>query len=608
MANLKIIKVTGSPFASGLEGQLGYHVQGGEFKVWGGVQFHGQGADSEGSGWHYASYEEMKGERWAIFNDVWNPEVGDYVCEKTGITPEYLGVITEVDGLYITIKTTRGTSVYANLQNFMCAPVGLWKEISKIEGTSVESKTKDKPEEEVKIRFKTEAEFKRDGQWISNLRGGYPETWNSDREMNNFMGNYYTIPKRYLKSESFRFKNWTFKPNQLYVEGTPEYDNIYDAESKPSEIRIRFKTEEEFKRDKEWKGNAPFGWCYYMLEFLGTTHTIPNGENLVEEIEDKLHWSFSRSNFYTESEDSFYNSEKAEALQKLKDVKKEKEEPAEAYEHTTTKNSCKFKIGDFVKSLDGYIGIVREIKRENEEGVTIIGVDLGRKFTGHYLDIDMSEKTGWYIAEPNLKHYYYELNPEDYPSSKEFFTKQPDKKGPEMKEKRFKVGDKVTYKSKDECIGGHYEYGGSDMAGLLGTIVEYLEYEPENNCYKIKVTAKHGNYGMLESEFKEWDNPSYSNTFGIPRNAQASGMYVPTSGGLYGGSVSHGGTSFSAPVGSTAAGYSITNPYIEGIYRSPETSKSSYPVDEVGKYYQKPNLLNIKKRKKQLVVLNQKTI
>jgi hypothetical protein len=80
-------------------------------------------------------------------------------------------------------------------------------------------------------------------------------------------------------------------------------------------------------------------------------------------------------------------------------------------------------------------------------------------------------------------------------------------KEPEMKPQRFKVGDRVTYKSRSECYGGGYHYGGNNQYGYVGTIKEYVKYKPDNNCYKITVTCKEGEYSMLESEFYEYDGP-----------------------------------------------------------------------------------------------------
>jgi hypothetical protein len=79
-------------------------------------------------------------------------------------------------------------------------------------------------------------------------------------------------------------------------------------------------------------------------------------------------------------------------------------------------------------------------------------------------------------------------------------------KKPEMKPQRFKVGDKVTYKSVDE-FGGSYCHGGLNQGGYVGTIKSYASYYSTRNCYTITVSTKDGGeYAMLESEFYEYDS------------------------------------------------------------------------------------------------------
>jgi hypothetical protein len=83
------------------------------------------------------------------------------------------------------------------------------------------------------------------------------------------------------------------------------------------------------------------------------------------------------------------------------------------------------------------------------------------------------------------------------------------------KEKRFKNGDHITYKSIEHCHGGYYFYGGRDMGGYVGRIIEYHSFNKEGGSYEISVTNIHGNYSMLESEFEEYDNPKTQELFPI---------------------------------------------------------------------------------------------
>lgn len=79
-----------------------------------------------------------------------------------------------------------------------------------------------------------------------------------------------------------------------------------------------------------------------------------------------------------------------------------------------------------------------------------------------------------------------------------------------MNKQRFNVGDKVTYKSSNDChhkdrSTGYY-YGGDNQGGFVGTITEVNYYNEEHNCYKIEVTSKDGwDFSMLEREFLEYD-------------------------------------------------------------------------------------------------------
>jgi hypothetical protein len=74
---------------------------------------------------------------------------------------------------------------------------------------------------------------------------------------------------------------------------------------------------------------------------------------------------------------------------------------------------------------------------------------------------------------------------------------------------RFKVGDKVTYKSIKSLPDSRYNYGGCDQGLFVGTIKYYGSYYPEYGCYSIYVSTKtEGDYNMLESEFFEYDSIS----------------------------------------------------------------------------------------------------
>ena len=147
---------------------------------------------------------------------------------------------------------------------------------------------------------------------------------------------------------------------------------------------------------------------------------------------------------------------------------------------------------------------------------------------------------------------------------------------PEMKAKRFKVGDEVTYKSRPECSSGGYQFGGKNQGGYVGTIISYRGYYSNRNCYEITVTSKEGGiYNMLECEFYEYD-------------------------GTYPGAVTLG-TSTGSNLRVISSGTTDT-PYIQtsGVldYRPPVIKE-----DNLAKYNQAPVTLH-KKPKRKLIIVN----
>ncbi len=90
-------------------------------------------------------------------------------------------------------------------------------------------------------------------------------------------------------------------------------------------------------------------------------------------------------------------------------------------------------------------------------------------------------------------------------------------------EKRFKVGDHVTYKSHKDCYNSDYCYGGGDNGGYVGVITDYKHFNYNKSCWEISVTYLDGeNYAftMLESEFVEYDTPKNQDLFPIYQENQ----------------------------------------------------------------------------------------
>ena len=89
---------------------------------------------------------------------------------------------------------------------------------------------------------------------------------------------------------------------------------------------------------------------------------------------------------------------------------------------------------------------------------------------------------------------------------------------PEIPLRRFKVGDKMTYKSR----GDSYHYGGDDQEGFVGTVEHTGDYVEDKGCYCLRVTTKEGDfcYNMLESEFHEYDSGYVPITSGAVGSSQ----------------------------------------------------------------------------------------
>jgi hypothetical protein len=159
---------------------------------------------------------------------------------------------------------------------------------------------------------------------------------------------------------------------------------------------------------------------------------------------------------------------------------------------------------------------------------------------------------------------------------------------PEMKAKRFKVGDEVTYKSRPECSSGGYQFGGKNQGGYVGTIVSYKGYYSNRNCYEIIVTSKEGGiYNMLECEFYEYDGLG----LGVKIHKSTSeNIGIGTSSGTDFRVTSSGGTS-------------STNLLLDTWKIQEHGSPSVKEVDELAKYNQAPITLH-KKPKRKLIIAN----
>jgi len=211
---------------------------------------------------------------------------------------------------------------------------------------------------------------------------------------------------------------------------------------------------------------------------------------------------------------------------------------------------------------------------------TNIGVYCPTGKDGHSLSGDLNGDDidkGYYYNSSNLIH--KEVKFTSLPES--VFKKK------ENLEPRFKVGDKVTYRSKASCNG--YRYGGDDHDGYVGTITSYGVYRPEYDCYGIHVTCKEGgNYYMLESEFYEYNGLGLSIKI---HNSTSGSIGIGTSSG----------TDFRILSSGTANAISL--PLDTWGIHFHKTSSELKEEDALAKYSQAPVTLH-KKPKRKLIIVN----
>lgn len=172
-----------------------------------------------------------------------------------------------------------------------------------------------------------------------------------------------------------------------------------------------------------------------------------------------------------------------------------------------------YHLGDHVKALTGPFigrkGIVRELTGDR------FGVEFHEKHSeGHSLNGHCRDCYGWYFLFEHLEP----CDPPTVEAVVESKISSESSKPP----RRFKVGDKVSYKSVSECEGRYY-CGGLNQVGFVGTVLAEYDFMKSKGCYQIKVSSKGGlDYTMLESEFHEYDGTTMDKTLHIHKTTTGS--------------------------------------------------------------------------------------
>lgn len=252
-------------------------------------------------------------------------------------------------------------------------------------------------------------------------------------------------------------------------------------------ITIRLFTEEEFRSKGLWNSNGyPEGWNNdgEMNKYLGTYILIRKSDFRADHSFRYEDWHFAANNY-----EVIHDSVETKPEPKPETTSKSGMITVRFFTETEFKAKDKWYTSDgypkgWVKSMNKYLGQTVDIKKS----------DIKSDGGFHY--------NGWLFDSKD-----YEILTLGYES------KASPKVEPEMKKQRFKVGDRVTYKSRDE-FDGVYCHGGTDQGGYVGRIESYGPYNPTKQCYNITVSTKEGGtYNMIESEFYESEFCEYDDLY-----------------------------------------------------------------------------------------------
>jgi hypothetical protein len=489
MANLKIIWTTGSPFSSSCVNKIGYKLDSGKFDIYTGSIWTDQ-ASYRGQGYRPATADEIK-KHWDVLRDMWIPEPGDkvIVTQDIGTWCNKKGTIVKEDGSdYWIVKRDEDGRTY----NFM---KGTQMILAPYEETAkpVEAPKPTSPESKHgftigDIVIPDSDNFKGRECIVRALGsasvgvhcplgaalGGHT----LDGHCPDNTGRWYSPSSLKLVSKE--------EPETVSKSSTPSTPTI--PPPKEDYVTIRIFTEEEFKAKGLWTvfggQGYPKGWNIEgeMNKYLGTYLQISKSDFRYDNTSFKYAgWNFKDTDYEVIHEGV---EPKPETTSKPGYI------TVRFFTETEFKTKGKWDTPancpkGWVQAMNGYLAQTVDIKESD--------IHIDRDFHYH----------GWLFGSNDYEVLTPGYVPKSSPKVEPKVKAKAEPKEPEMKTKRFKVGDTVTYKSKSSCDG--YRFGGNDHDGYVGTITSYLSYYSENGCYGIQVTSREGNYTMLECEFYEYD-------------------------------------------------------------------------------------------------------
>ena len=566
MANLKIIWTTGSPFSPGCIDKIAYETSPGEWNVYKGSSWNSQ-SSSTGRGYRPATAEEIA-EHWKVLHPKWTPEPGDKVIitQEHYDWRNQKGVIVEKhdEKDYWRVQKEDGKStIFSKSTHMILAPYE--ESVKSVEATESIDPIKSMHGftiGDVVIPISDNLKGRQcivkvlssssvgvhcpsgvglghtlDGHCPNNTGWWYhpsslelvskekePEEPVDLTEIMPGVGSFKVGDK--VLAHSRHFDGCTGTIVRIHPDGQPPlgvqfekyhscghtldgncpmgYGWYYDKDdltlvvgdkslSKPSTpstpsvpipkegyVTLRFLTEEEFKAKGLWNSKGyPEGWNNdgEMNKYLGTYIQLSKSKFDGSSSFRYEDWHFAANNYEVIHDSVETKPEpKPETTSKpgMITVRFFTETEFKAKGNWDTPATCP---KGWVQAMNKYLGQTVNINKSNTK-----------------IDGELCYN-GWTFTADD-----YEVLTLGYES------KASPKVEPEMKKQRFKVGDRITYKSRDE-FDGVYCHGGTDQGGYVGRIESYGPYNPTKQCYNITVSTKEGgSYNMLESEFREYDS------------------------------------------------------------------------------------------------------
>jgi len=563
MANLKLIKVTGSPFSDASIGKIGIQKNDYQFDIIREGRLYGQ-ESSTGKGWKYATAEEIA-ENWKLIYPHWTPEPGDRVI----ITQDYEDwtncrcTILEKDSgdnTYYRVKKESGRmSTFDYTCQMILAPT------TSTTSTVTETKPKSpigwqwqdlKVGDNVKI-IGGDSSLRPIGAILTidrmedkDYRGNQPiRIIGSDGEDKGWptIGTfepYYGDVKPSKSSEPSEPKKETMRKFkigdrvQCINKSIPGYLKTGTVrETGEGNVGVEF---DEYMSGHTLQGQCKdgYGWYIEPKDLDIVLSTKPKEETVTvrflteQEFKDKGLWNGTAPRGWNSRgdmnkylgqsivlpkssirSDGFFTYESWGFSRNDYFITEEvsiEPKPIEPISGEIYSPPKRFNIGDKV---------MYKVQSELPRNAYFFGGICQGGFVGEIRDYIeyISDENCWKISVTTNKGYCYSMLEKEFVQYDGKVVKPSEPIQPiqsttlSKPQPKFYVGKPVTYKKFIDC-GGNYYYSGEDKGGFVGTITSYDHFVEEKNCYRINVTTPMGHtYMMLESEFEEYDS-SYSTT------------------------------------------------------------------------------------------------